>query len=48
MAPGAGRAVAPPIAPMKISHCGEGSFPAYSTTASKSLSSSLEKLCDFQ
>ena len=45
---GAGRVVAPPMAPKKISHWGDGSFPMYSMTASNSPSSSVEKLCDFQ
>jgi hypothetical protein len=40
--------VAPPMAPRKISHCGDGSLPAYSMTVSNSPSSSFEKLCDFQ
>ena len=48
MASAATLAVQPPIVPMKISHCGEGSVPAYLIMTSIAPSLSREKLWDFQ
>jgi restriction endonuclease Mrr len=45
---GATRFGAPAISPIKISHCGEGSFPAYSIIELSAPSAISVKLCDFQ
>ena len=42
------RVVAPPMAPKKISHCCDGTFPKDAMTASKSPSLSVERLWDIQ